>query len=59
MAAEDQEERWWSSYDMITHVRYYMETKQLNSKEAIKQVAKDRDIQKREVYQAYHIEEQR
>ena len=29
---------------------------QLNSKEAIKLVAKDRGMQKRDVYQAYHIE---
>ena len=35
-----------------------MEENQLNSKDAIKLVAKDRGMQKREVYQAYHIEEQ-
>lgn len=49
---------WWSSLDIVEHVHYYMEAKQLNSKEAIKLVAKDRGMQKREIYQAYHIEEQ-
>ena len=54
---EDAAELWWSSYDIVAHVRYYIETNQLNSKEAIKHVAKDRGMQKRDVYQAYHIEE--
>lgn len=49
---------WWGSFDIVEHVHYYMEAKQLNSKEAIKLVAKDRGMQKREIYQAYHIEEQ-
>lgn len=54
---EDEGALWWSSYDLVTHVNYYIETNHLQSKEAIKQVAKDRNIQKRDVYQAYHIEE--
>ena len=54
---EDAVELWWSSYDIVAHVRYYIETNQLNSKEAIKHAAKDRGMQKRDVYQAYHIEE--
>ena len=43
---------------IIEHVDYYMEEKSMNSKDAIKLVAKDRDMQKRDVYQAYHIEKQ-
>ena len=54
---EEKEELWWSSLDIVAHVDYYMETNHINSKEAIKQVAKDRNMQKRDVYQAYHIEE--
>lgn len=46
---------WWSSYSIEEHVEYYINEKQLSSKEAIKQTAVDRNIGKREVYQAYHI----
>lgn len=52
------EDLWWSSLDIVEHVHHYMEADQLNSKEAIKLVAKDRGMQKRDVYQAYHIEGQ-
>ncbi|AOH52784.1 16S rRNA (cytidine(1402)-2'-O)-methyltransferase [Peribacillus muralis] len=47
---------WWMSLDLVGHVNHYVEAEQYTSKDAIKQVAKDRDIQKREVYQAYHID---
>lgn len=55
---EEPEEAWWMAFDIVGHVNYYIETKQVTSKDAIKQVAKDRNIQKRDVYQAYHIDEQ-
>ncbi len=54
--AEELEDLWWSPLGIIAHVDYYMEENQLNSKDAIKLVAKDRGMQKRDVYQAYHIE---
>lgn len=47
---------WWTSMEIKEHVQYYMEEKQLSSKDAIKQTALDRKTAKREVYQAYHIE---
>lgn len=50
------EERWWSAMDMQSHVQYYIDEKGLSSKEAIKLTAKDRQMPKREVYQAYHVE---
>ncbi|GIN74331.1 ribosomal RNA small subunit methyltransferase I [Bacillus sp. J14TS2] len=50
------EERWWSAMDMQNHVQYYIDEKGLSSKEAIKLTAKDRQMPKREVYQAYHVE---
>lgn len=53
---EEPEEAWWMALDIVGHVNHYMETKQFTSKDAIKQVAKDRNIQKRDVYQAYHID---
>ena len=52
------EDLWWNSFDIVGHVDYYMEANQLNSKEAIKLVAKDRGMQKRDIYQAYHVEKQ-
>lgn len=47
---------WWDEMSIIEHVKHYMEEKGLDSKAAIKQTAKDRELPKREVYQAYHIE---
>ncbi|MBN6889762.1 16S rRNA (cytidine1402-2'-O)-methyltransferase [Cytobacillus horneckiae] len=48
---------WWNELSIAEHVNYYMEEKELKSKEAIKQTAVDRDLNKREVYRIYHIEE--
>ncbi|RSK25470.1 16S rRNA (cytidine(1402)-2'-O)-methyltransferase [Bacillus sp. HMF5848] len=47
---------WWQTLSIAQHVEHYIQIKELPSKDAIKQVAKDRDMQKREVYQAYHVE---
>ncbi|MCP8971196.1 16S rRNA (cytidine(1402)-2'-O)-methyltransferase [Ectobacillus ponti] len=51
------QENWWSGLTVLEHISYYMSEKQLSSKEAIKLTAKDRNLPKRDVYQAYHIEE--
>lgn len=51
------EESWWESLSILDHVEHYISVKGQSSKEAIKEVAKDRHLQKREVYQAYHIQE--
>ncbi|MGE7186929.1 16S rRNA (cytidine(1402)-2'-O)-methyltransferase [Peribacillus sp. NPDC006672] len=56
LTEDESEEAWWAALDLVGHVNHYIENKQLNSKDAIKQVAKDRNIQKRDVYQAYHID---
>jgi 16S rRNA (cytidine1402-2'-O)-methyltransferase len=50
------ETQWWEKLSLIEHVEHYI-SKEMNSKDAIKQAAKDRGIQKRDVYQAYHIHE--
>ena len=50
------EAAWWEGMSVEEHVNHYIEEKQLSTKEAIKQVAKDRGSQKREIYQAYHLE---
>jgi 16S rRNA (cytidine1402-2'-O)-methyltransferase len=47
---------WWHDLTLEEHVNYYISEKEVSSKEAIKQTAKDRDMNKRDVYQAYHVE---
>lgn len=51
------EKDWWEDLDIKAHVEHYMEEKRLSSKAAIKQVATDRHMPKRDIYQAYHIDE--
>ncbi|WP_449538315.1 16S rRNA (cytidine(1402)-2'-O)-methyltransferase [Ferdinandcohnia sp. Marseille-Q9671] len=45
---------WWEGLSIESHVNHYVETQSLTTKEAMKQVAKDRGQQKRDIYQAYH-----
>lgn len=47
---------WWSHLSVVEHVAYYIEEKNMSSKEAIKKVAVERQMPKREVYQTYHVE---
>src|SRR5690606_8714785 len=47
---------WWISLDIKAHVQHYIDKDGLSSKDAIKQTSIDRNIAKREVYQAYHID---
>lgn len=53
----EEEASWWDQMTTEEHVDHYMTVKKLTSKEAIKQTAKDRGVNKRDVYQAYHINE--
>ena len=46
---------WWEKLSLSEHVDHYISEKGLSSKEAIKQVAIDRELSKRDIYQAYHI----
>lgn len=50
---EEEKEQWWIDLSVIQHVEHYIHLK-MSSKEAIKQVAKDRNLSKRDVYQQYH-----
>ena len=45
---------WWEDLSIEEHVEEVMEREQLTSKEAIKKVSTDRNLSKRDVYQAYH-----
>ncbi|ESU34639.1 hypothetical protein G3A_00260 [Bacillus sp. 17376] len=53
----EEENQWWENLSLEEHVEHYISNKEMNTKDAIKQAAKDRGMQKREVYQAYHIKE--
>lgn len=46
---------WWSHLSVKDHVTYYIENNDISSKEAIKKVAKDREMSKRDVYQIFHV----
>jgi len=50
-------EKWWMDLSIIDHVNHVIEKQSLTSKEAIKVVAVERDIPKRDVYQEYHIQD--
>ncbi|WP_404460137.1 16S rRNA (cytidine(1402)-2'-O)-methyltransferase [Sutcliffiella horikoshii] len=52
----DDKESWWQDLSILEHVQQVMETEGYSSKEAIKQVSKERNLPKREVYQAFHVE---
>ncbi|MEK3856805.1 16S rRNA (cytidine(1402)-2'-O)-methyltransferase [Cytobacillus sp. FSL H8-0458] len=54
---DEEETAWWENLSIEDHVRHHIEETGLSSKEAIKQTAKDRGLNKRDVYHAYHIEE--
>ena len=54
---EDVKEQWWENLTVTEHVEHYITIQKYHSKEAIKQVAKDRGVSKREVYHEYHIKE--
>lgn len=56
-AVEEGETHWWEKLSLTDHVEHYISEENMNSKEAIKQTAKDRGMQKRDVYQAYHVDE--
>ncbi len=49
------ENSWWNDYQIDEHVAYYEREKHLSHKEALKQVAVDRDIPKKEVYASIHV----
>lgn len=55
IAEEVNEELWWEDFTLRDHVEHYINDG-MKSKDAIKQVSIDRELPKREVYQAYHVE---
>jgi len=51
---EDSEEAYWHTLSIIEPVDYIIEQTDVSSKEAIKEVAKQRQLAKRDVYNEYH-----
>ncbi|WP_408008863.1 16S rRNA (cytidine(1402)-2'-O)-methyltransferase [Pseudalkalibacillus sp. A8] len=48
--------QWWLKLSVVEHIEHYLNEENMSSKAAIKQVAVDRGLPKREVYQMYHVE---
>lgn len=55
-AVEDLTDHWWQELSIQAHVDAVIVEKGVRSKEAIQEVAKSRQMSKRDVYQAYHVE---
>ena len=53
---EEEEETYWASMSVVEHVNYMLENTAMTTKEAIKEVAKLRQVPKRDVYNVYHSE---
>lgn len=51
---DEEEDVYWGSMTLDEHVNYLIEEKDVSSKEAIKEVAKLRNLAKRDVYNAFH-----
>lgn len=57
-AVEEEEPAWWNEMSIREHVASLIERKEIRSKEAIREVATERGLSRRDVYQAYHVEEE-
>ena len=51
---EVEEENYWDDWTVLEHIDYKMTYEKMSSKDAIKAVAKERELPKREVYAEYH-----
>ena len=51
---EVEEENYWDDWTVLEHIDYKMTYEKMTSKDAIKAVAKERGLPKREVYAEYH-----
>lgn len=54
---ENRSAEWWEDLDIKRHVETLMVQQDLSSKQAIKEVATARQLNKRDVYAAYHLED--
>lgn len=51
----DEDHLWWGHLSVIDHVNYYIHNNGITSKEAIKRVATERKMAKRDVYKEFHL----
>lgn len=51
---EDDEDQWWKMLSIADHVRHYTDIRHMATSEAIKAVARERGLPKREVYATVH-----
>lgn len=51
---KEQEIASWGEFSIVEHVDFIVETEEISTNEAIKKVAKQREMKKQEVYKAYH-----
>jgi len=51
---EVEEEHYWANWTILEHIDYKMNFEKMSSKQAIKEVAKEREVPKREIYAEYH-----
>lgn len=49
-----EEEVYWEEWTVLEHIEYKMTFEKMSSKQAIKEVAKERKVPKREIYAEYH-----
>lgn len=53
--SSDRANSWWDALSMQEHVQHYEVNDGLSHKDAMRQVAQDRNISRRDVYQAIHV----
>lgn len=51
---KEQEIASWEGFSIVEHIDFIVETENISANEAIKKVAKQREMKKQEVYKAYH-----
>ena len=49
-----EEDHYWTDWTVLEHLDYKMKFEKMSNKQAIKEVAKEREVPKREVYAEYH-----
>jgi 16S rRNA (cytidine1402-2'-O)-methyltransferase len=54
---EEVEAAWWDGLSVSEHVSELIERKGIRSKEAIREVASERSLSRRDVYKVFHVEE--
>ena len=54
-SGEEQQDVWWKDLSISEHVTELIDRKGIRSKEAIREVANERGISRRDVYKEFHV----